>query len=56
MVNENLDFDPEAVPLRPSNWRNTAGEPIDRTELDLMDGMDHSNDPAAGDTAEGADA
>ncbi len=44
IVNENPDFDPEAVPVNPTNWRNTAGEPIDRGVLDAMDGEDHDGD------------
>ncbi len=52
VVNENPDFDPTLVPIKPSNWRNTAGEPIDRAILDSMDGMDHDGngeiDPPAG--------
>ncbi len=43
VVNPNPNFDPNENPVEPTNWRNTAGEPIDRTELDDMDGMEHSN-------------
>ena len=44
IVNEDPNFDPDEVPINPSNWRNTAGQPFDRSELDAMDGMDHSGD------------
>ncbi len=44
VVNPNEDFDSELVPIRPSNWRNTAGEPIDRGILDALDGEDHDGD------------
>ncbi len=44
VVNPDPTFDSEEVPIRPSNWRNTAGEPIDRGILDSMDGMDHDDD------------
>ena len=55
VVNEDPDFDPSLEPVEPSNWRNTAGTPIDRTQLDAVDGETHSNGPAddgagAGDT------
>jgi len=44
IVNEDPTFDPTEVPIDPSNWRNTAGEPIDRGILDAMDGQDHDGD------------
>ena len=44
VVNPDPEFDPEDVPIRPSNWRNTAGQPIDRGILDSMDGEDHDGD------------
>ncbi|MFT7598080.1 MAG: FtsP/CotA-like multicopper oxidase with cupredoxin domain [Acidimicrobiales bacterium] len=44
VVNPDPTFDPSELPIRPSNWRNTAGEPIDRGQLDAMDGMDHDGD------------
>lgn len=36
IVNENPDFDPDDVPVRPSNWRNVAGEPIPAAELEEL--------------------
>ncbi len=50
IVNEDPSFDPDEVPIRPSNWRNVAGEPIDRADIDAMDGMDHSDGAAATET------
>lgn len=47
IVNEDPSFDPTVNPVDPSNWRNTAGAPIDRTLLDEADGLDHSNDADA---------
>ncbi len=44
VVNPTPGFDPDEVPIRPSNWRNTAGAPIDRGKLDAMDGHDHDDD------------
>ncbi len=44
VVNPTPGFDPDEVPIRPSNWRNTAGEPIDRGVLDAIDGEDHDGD------------
>ncbi len=43
IVNEDASFDSEAVPVNPTNWRNTAGEPIDRAILDGLDGETHSD-------------
>jgi FtsP/CotA-like multicopper oxidase with cupredoxin domain len=44
IVNEDPTFDPEEVPIRPHNWRQTAGTPIDRGQLDALDGQDHDGD------------
>ncbi len=44
VVEPDPTFDPDEVPIRPSNWRNTAGEPIDRGSLDALDGEDHDGD------------
>ena len=47
IVNEDPTFDPAAVPIDPTNWRNTAGTPIDRTLLDGIDGETHDNTDGA---------
>ncbi len=47
IVNEDPTFDPAAVPIDPTNWRNTAGAPIDRTLLDGIDGEAHNNSDGA---------
>lgn len=61
IVNENPDFDPEAVPVRPSNWRNVAGQPIDQAEIDGLRDFAESQDEATngstdGDAEQAADA
>lgn len=53
IVNENPDFDPDEVPVRPSNWRNVAGQPIDDAEIDGLRDFAEAQDEATNGSADG---
>lgn len=52
IVNETPGYDPNEVPVRPSNWRNVAGEPIDQAEIDglrdFAEGQDNARNGTDG--------
>ena len=52
IVNENPDFDPDEVPVRPSNWRNVAGQPIDQGEVDGLRDFAEAQDEATNGSAD----
>ncbi len=56
IVNEDPSFDPEEVPIRPSNWRNVAGEPLDQAEIDGLRDFAEAQDNATNGTDDGEPA
>lgn len=56
IVNEDPTFDRNEVPIRPSNWRNVAGEPIDQEELDGLREFAETQDEATNGSADGEPA
>lgn len=56
IVNENPDFDPDEVPVRPHNWRNVAGEPMDDDEADALRDAAESIDEARNEETEAEEA
>lgn len=50
IVNETPGYDPDEVPIRPSNWRNVAGQPISDEEIDGLRDFAEGQDEARNQT------